>query len=284
VVTIFELVRATLAEPVACLVRLDPVLRSEPGADAVHDARVAVRKLRSHLRTFRPVVDAAWAAALSDDLRWLAGVLGAARDADVLLAGLDECVEDLPLDDRRLAAAALAPFRLRREAAYRELGQALRDPRYARLIEAARAAAATPRVRLPQRPAVTLIPQLMRRVWKKLRRRVRRSGSQPTDRDLHRIRIQAKHMRYAAEAMIPICGNGARRFARRADALQDLLGKQHDAVSASIAVHDQLAGGAHAFIGGEFAALERAAARDLRDRFPCCWRRLAGPKRRRFWV
>lgn len=282
--TIYELVRATLSESVDRLVRLDPVLRVEPGVDAMHEARIAVRKLRSHLRTFRPVTDAAWNAELGDDLRWLGDVLGAARDADVLLAGLAEFVEDLPMNDRRHAEDALAPLRLRREAAYRELGRALRDPRYAQLIEAVIAAATAPRVQRPQRSAAPLVPLLMQRVWKKLRKRVRRSGPRPTDRDLHRIRIQAKHLRYAVEAVIPISRDGARGFARRAEALQGLLGRQHDAVTAGIAVHEHLGDGAQAFIAREFAALERAAALSLGERFPRCWQRLARPKRRRFWV
>jgi CHAD domain-containing protein len=282
--TIFALVQATLSASVVRLVRLDPVLRGEPDVDAIHDARVAVRKLRSHLRTFRPITDAAWNTELGDDLRWLGDVLGAARDADVLLAGLGELNEDLPMNDRRHAEDALAPFRLRREAAYQELGRVLREPRYAQLIETVIAAASAPRVQRPQRSAASLVPPLMQRVWKKLRKYVRRSGTQPTDRDLHRIRIQAKHLRHAAEALIPISRNGARRFARRAEALQSLLGKQHDAVTAGMAVHEHLADGGQAFIGGEFAAIERAAALSLRDQFPLYWQRLARPKRVRFWL
>jgi CHAD domain-containing protein len=281
--TIFELVRAALSGSVDRLVRLDPVLRAEPGVDAMHDARVAVRKLRSHLRTFEPVTDAAWNAELGESLRWLGDVLGAARDADVLLGVLSKIAEDLPPTDRRHVEDALAPFRQRREAAYAAVGRALREPRYARAIEAAIAGANAPRVAQPQRSAATLVPHLMQRVWKKLRKRVRRSGSQPTDRDLHRIRIQAKHVRYAAEAFTPIGGAKARRFARRAEALQDLLGKLHDAVTASTAVREQLGPSAEAFRGGEFAAIERANAARLRGRFPNCWRRLARPKRRRFW-
>ncbi|MGC4855771.1 CHAD domain-containing protein [Micromonospora sp. DT4] len=45
---------------------------------------VACRRLRSDLRTFRPLVRRSWARPLRDELRWLAGVLGEARDAEVL--------------------------------------------------------------------------------------------------------------------------------------------------------------------------------------------------------
>jgi CHAD domain-containing protein len=282
--TIFDLVRGTLAASVDRLVRADPILRVSPNADAVHDARVSVRKLRSHLRTFMPITDRAWAGELCERLRWLGDVLGAARDADVLVAGLAEHVERLPGSDRRHAEQILAPFRARRDAAYHELGHALRDPAYTDLLEAMIAGATAPRVYRPQRSAASVMPQLMQRVWKKLRKRVRRAGPEPTDHDLHRIRIQAKHLRYAAEALTPIAGNAARRFAGRAVELQGLLGKQHDAVAAGIALHAHVQNGAHAFIGGEFAVIQRAVAQHYRERFPRHWQRLARPKRRRFWI
>jgi CHAD domain-containing protein len=252
--TIFDLVRVTLSASVDHLVRADPMLRVSPSADAVHDARVAVRKLRSHLRTFAPVTDRAWAGGLGEQLRWFGDVLGAARDADVLVA------------------------------AYQDLGRALRDPAYAALLDAAIAAASAPHVCRPQRSAASVVPRLMQRVWKKLRKRVRRAGPEPTDRDLHRIRIQAKHTRYAAEALTPIIGNRARRFGHRAEEVQGLLGKQHDAVAAGIALRAHILEGEHAFIGGEFAAIQRADAQHYRERFPRCWQRLARPKHRRFWA
>jgi CHAD domain-containing protein len=274
--TIFDLVRATLSASVDHLVRADPVLRVSPSADAVHDARVAVRKLRSHLRTFAPVTDRTWGDELSEQLQWLGDVLGAARDADVLVAGLAQHVERLPSTGRLHSDQILAPFRAQRDAVYQDLERALRSPAYAELLDAAIAAASAPHVCRPQRSAVSVVPRLMQRVWEKLRDRVRLAGSEPTDRDLHRIRIQAKHTRYAAEALTPIVGNPARRFAHRAEKLQSLLGKQHDAVAAGIA--------ANAFIGGEFAAMQRADAQHYRERFPRCWKRLARPKHRRFWA
>src|SRR5215217_3939241 len=57
-----------------------PVRRDAP--DAVHKMRVAVRRLRSALTTFAPLVPASVARPLGKELKWLAGVLGAARDAE----------------------------------------------------------------------------------------------------------------------------------------------------------------------------------------------------------
>ena len=52
--------------------------------EAVHDMRVACRRLRSTLRSFAAVLDASQVANLGDELKWLAQVLGGVRDGDVL--------------------------------------------------------------------------------------------------------------------------------------------------------------------------------------------------------
>ena len=56
--------------------------------DAVHKARVATRRLRSALRTFRPLLDRTVTDPLRREVRWLTGALGAPRDAEVLLQAL----------------------------------------------------------------------------------------------------------------------------------------------------------------------------------------------------
>ena len=63
--------------------------------DAVHQMRVAARRLRSGLKTFGPLVDREWADALREELAWAAGELGNARDTEVLLGRLDKHADDL---------------------------------------------------------------------------------------------------------------------------------------------------------------------------------------------
>jgi CHAD domain-containing protein len=65
-------------------VRIDPQLRVEPDADIVHEAHVCVRRLRSHMRTFSPIFEAAWAEDLREQLQWLNDILSGTRDTDVL--------------------------------------------------------------------------------------------------------------------------------------------------------------------------------------------------------
>ena len=84
------------ASGVIRLMRHDPVVRLDTDPEGVHHARVATRRLRSDLRTFRTVLDQEWTAALREELGWLGGELGAARDAGVLLERLTAHVGELP--------------------------------------------------------------------------------------------------------------------------------------------------------------------------------------------
>lgn len=113
-----------------------------------------------------------------------------------------------------------------------------------------------------------------------LRRRVRKAGSDPSDQ-LHRIRIGAKRLRYAAEMAEPLIGRTGHRIARRAEEVQDVLGRHHDAVavegwlrarifSRSPESGDELSVAA-AFSAGSLAAVEQRAQRKFRRRRTRSW-------------
>src|SRR4051812_251651 len=78
-----DVLLARLGEQVQQIHAYDGPVRRD-AADAVHKMRVAVRRLRSALTTFAPLVPAGVARPLGKELKWLAGVLGDARDAEVL--------------------------------------------------------------------------------------------------------------------------------------------------------------------------------------------------------
>ena len=93
--TVEQLVRAVITSSVLRLVEHDPAIRLDDGTEAVHQARVGTRRLRSDLRTFRPVLDPSWSEPLRVELRWLGAALGKVRDADVLLGLLEAKSEAL---------------------------------------------------------------------------------------------------------------------------------------------------------------------------------------------
>lgn len=78
-----------LAANVAKMVEYDPKVRRDE-FDSVHQMRVATRELRSHMQTFHGIVVGDKVAELEDNLKQLAGVLGVARDAEVVAMRWEE--------------------------------------------------------------------------------------------------------------------------------------------------------------------------------------------------
>lgn len=279
-----DLFRAAFAEPLEKLTRADAEVRSGPDdPEPVHQARVATRRLRSHLRTFAAILDPEWARALGERLQALGERLGAARDADVLPQRLGERIGALPAADHPQLEAVLKPFRAERGRAYGELQRALREPAYVTLLDELVAAAEHPPFLAGAEQTIReATAPIMDGVWRKLRKAVRKRERPPTDPQLHRIRIKAKRVRYAAEAFALAYGRPASTFAERVETLQTVLGEQHDAVVATRRLREQAGDVALAFAAGELAALEQCEALAGRRRWRKAWR-AAKARRCRFW-
>ena len=279
-----ELFVAAMDESTATLLRCDAALRAGAAdPDVVHAARVALRRMRSNVQTFRPILDPAWASRVRERARWLAGGLGAARDADVLLARVERCAHGMRHLDRERKDHVVALLRGVRVNAYRQLGAMTREARYAALIDDLVHAASAPH--LTERAgedAGALVPELMQAAWRRLRATNRQRSHPPTDADLHAIRIKAKRVRYAAEAVMPAAGGSALRFAKRVARLQTVLGEHRDALMSADQLHAHVGGGDGAFFAAEVAARERAAARVERRRWRAAWNRVAADDVR-FW-
>ena len=224
-----RVVQAAIAAGGIRLVQNDPGTRLED-AEALHQMRVATRRLRSDLRTFASLVDAEWAAGLADELGWLGHSLGAARDLDVQISGLEEAAGDLRAD-----LSPLFDLLLKQRAGARSaLMKVLRGRRYTalldRLVDAAQAPRLTPAA---TELAARALPPLMLAAWRRLERRGGAVSPTDPDQSYHAVRILAKRARYAAEAIGPLLGSPGTRvvkFAAAAAELQDLLGSLQDTV------------------------------------------------------
>ncbi|MGZ3503911.1 MAG: CYTH and CHAD domain-containing protein [Vulcanimicrobiaceae bacterium] len=278
-----DLVQAALVKSVEHLIRGDAKLRLTTDAEAIHQARIAVRRLRSDLRTFLPLLERDWACRLRDELRWLGVALSSARDVDVLVQRVRQDAAKLPDRESCAIDSVLNVFLNARSEAHASVQKMLRDPRYVALLNELVDAAKQPRCNArADELACDVIEPLLRDVWKKARKTVRRSGRPPSDRELHKIRIKSKHLRYAAQAVAPIVGREARRFARKAKRLQDILGDQHDAVVAAKRLREISDRCEVAFIAGELTMVETEAARCGRAVWKSAWRKVAR-KRSHFW-
>lgn len=281
-------VRRAVASSVDRLITYDPAARLGEDPEGVHQARVATRRLRSDLRTFRSLLDEQWAAGLSDELRWLGDVFGAVRDADVLLERLDAKLVELPEIDRGPAKRLLDHLRTDHERGRDQMLRALRSDRYDALLDRLVAAAARPRflLRVDDTDDAEVLSRLARRPWKHLAAAVAALADCPSDLALHGVRIRAKRARYAAEAVAPAFGKPARAFARAVTELQDVLGEHQDAIVAAEWLRRAAASTADestGFAAGQLAAIEYGDAERARRAWPNAWRR-ASRKRLRSWL
>lgn len=282
--TLSAVVRETLVAAVTRMLRHDPGVRTGDDPEDVHQARVGTRRLRSDLRTFRAVIDPEWRTASSAELKWLATMLGAVRDADVLLERLQRQASELPARDARATAALLRRLTVQRDEARLALLAAFRSERYVALLDRLIAASETVPVTADAgKPALDVVPELVRKPWNHLKRAVESLDADPHDDALHQVRIRAKRARYAAEAVAPVVGKPARAFAKAAADLQTVLGDHQDAVVAEEWLRREAAGGRSvALAAGQLVARQQAEAAATREQWPSAWKR-ASAKKLRAW-
>ena len=235
---------------------LDPLVRlDEP--DAVHQMRVASRRLRGTLRSFGRILPRDATAGLGADLKWLGGVLGVARDGEVLAAHLRAGLREAPVELRLgpVDARIQGHFASIRAAARTELLAVLDSERYFSLLDDLdRLLARPPLTPEAARPPAEVLPAAARRARRQASRRMRRAWhaapGQARNEALHRARKSARRARYAAEAMAPATGTKAARFARRMKRVQSVLGEHQDSVIARAVARDL---GVSAHLAGENA-------------------------------
>jgi len=251
-----QVIQSAIASSVARLLLQLPAARLGTDPEGVHRARVAARRLRSDLKTFEPLLDSEWSVDLQAQLRWLIDELGAVRDNDVLRLKLSDLIARHPEIDDEAARGVLHQVRLEHRRERRRLLRHLDDDRATMLLDHLVAASAAPAtIERASRPARDVMPKLVRKRWKRLDRAIGRFGKHPTAAELHKVRILAKRLRYATEAVAPAAGKQARKFAKDAASIQDALGELNDAtvIGAWLAATADRLDGPAAFAAGQLS-------------------------------
>jgi CHAD domain-containing protein len=264
--------RAYLSAQCDELLRFDPVVRAHDDADAVHDMRVAIRRLRSVLRTAKPMLAEQWVDSLRHELDWLAGLLGAVRDLDVLREDLGREAREIEPGRAARAEALLRHLVDEHRHARDALLEGMREQRYHELLDAVEAAAEAPQTR---RSDLTL-EALAAKEFRKLRKRGRGLAAME-DRRLHKTRIRVKRARYATELVERSLGKDAKRLISAAKKLQDVLGEYQDAVVARPRLVElaRLAPDADcAVLAGRLIEVKEQRKRRARRELPKAWRRV----------
>ncbi|BBZ52103.1 CYTH and CHAD domain-containing protein [Mycobacterium heidelbergense] len=221
-------IHRAVAEQVDELLVWDRAVRADAD-DAVHQMRVTIRKIRSLLADSLDSFGSSDTAWILDELRELANVLGAARDAEVLAERYQLALDKLSpeLVRGRIRERLVDGARRRYQTGLRRSLIAMRSRRYFRLLDALDAAVAE----IPAAaPGEQQAPITLDAAYKKVRKaakaaaRVEPGAEHERDLALHRIRKRAKRLRYTAAA------TGESRVSEQAKAIQTLLGDHQDSV------------------------------------------------------
>ncbi|GAA3610269.1 CYTH and CHAD domain-containing protein [Kineosporia mesophila] len=227
-----------LTEQFAQLVAMDPRVRLNTD-DAVHQMRVATRRLRTALATFRPFFAPDAVTALREELKWLGSdVLGPVRDAEVIREKLLADVAALPAElvlgpvARRIQLEMSAEYKTAHKSAVAELD----GDRYLALIDGLEAfVVAPPFSERASNPAADELRKVVRKAAARVGEHVdvlagETVGSPEHDFHLHEVRIKAKRARYATEAARPVIGKPAKQVAKGMEGITETLGNHQDGV------------------------------------------------------
>jgi len=263
----------------------DPKVRADQdAAEALHDMRVATRRLRAALRIFAAGIPARLQTRASQELRWLGELLGGVRDLDVQLAKLDGFSAAAPAGFRPTLGALQTHLAGERAGHRATMLAGLASPRYFRLLLQLERFAHS---RAPRRPgdAAALEPIAMaghraiKKAFRRLIKRGKKIQAMPHPEDLHALRMRAKRLRYLLEFLQELTGKPGRLLVKRLTELQDLLGSYHDSVVAADFVRTYVEGAgaqlppASMVSFGALVASELRRAEQRRAEFERTWRR-----------
>jgi inorganic triphosphatase YgiF len=214
------------------------LLVAEDG-EAVHQMRVALRRLRSAFKVFKPLVDGAQLASLRGEIAWLLGALSPARDAEVFLTGFLEPLA-IQFPNHPGVIRLRDQWRTERDGRVRAARAAVAEPRFTRLLLELGtwidsgdwcSDPALPGPALSHTPARPFAARTLNRLARKMRKAGGEKLKRLTPEDLHRVRIHGKRLRYAAEFLSTMFRKdrpNAREYLTTLATLQDRLGELND--------------------------------------------------------
>ncbi|MFC5830540.1 CHAD domain-containing protein [Nonomuraea insulae] len=275
-----ETVVAYLASQVQALLSQDPrVRRAEE--DAVHQMRVASRRLRSALKAFRTVV--LDTDQVQDELRWLGTVLGEARDLEVIRARFAKELATLApeLVTGPIQTRLGSDLHKREQDAYESIKETLSGDRYYLLLNALDELVSTPVLgKAAAKPAQEKLRDIAGVSWGRVTKAYDLAQTiddlERSELAMHDVRKAAKRARYTAEALQPTIGADMGTLAKLAAGIQEVLGTYQDGVVAQelLAKEAESArqAGEDTFTYGLLIGIERNAADRAHAEFPRVWK------------
>ncbi len=280
-----EVAFAVLRKQFSALRVNEPGTRLGEDIEALHDMRVAIRRLRAAMAAFRPFLTPRMLR-FREPLGWVAAALGEVRDLDVQLERMHEWRENFPPERAAALQAVEDVLAVRRKAARKRMLAVLDSRRYERLCESFASALrfGPPKSFAPGRtPVLAAAPDMVARRYKQVRKGGDAIKKDSPPDSYHLLRIEAKKLRYALEFVgNGIYGKPALEFSARVTAMQDVLGLHQDAYVA-IDMLQEVADSSGRRLGpatlmamGSISERYRLDAIDLRAKFPSVYAPLAG--------
>ncbi len=217
-------------------------VRSEDG-EAVHDMRVAIRRMRGAARLFGDHFQYSKIAPFLKRLRHTARLLGQVRDLDVAHERLQPAIDNAESNDQRELALLGTRWRTQRTAHHVDLDHWLNSRKYSKFITRFFEFCCTPGagskdLPLPGEPPIPpyevrhVLPSLLVEHYASVRAfesvLLEQKDSVPTE-TLHALRIECKYLRYALEFSLPLLGESGEVQVDHLKRLQTLLGDLNDA-------------------------------------------------------
>jgi CHAD domain-containing protein len=253
-----EHIQSLLAGELRELERYDPGVRTADDPEDLHRFRVATRRTRALVRATQPLLGDRLEP-LADELKWLASVLGPVRDLDVLLGDLAGAVAELG-DDGPQGRRLLGVLERERRVQRRRLAKALDSKRYLGLLDLFGAQVAA----LAGLKVSSSLLQVAKAEFKKLEKEAKELPADPSDEQLHAVRIRAKRARYAAE-FVGI--EELKRYVIALKQVQDVVGEHQDAVVAQRKLRES-AGETTALAAGRLIERQRTRQLERRAAYP----------------
>ncbi|MDO8606647.1 MAG: CHAD domain-containing protein [Phaeospirillum sp.] len=257
-------------------------LLSTGNGEAIHQMRVALRRLRSAIKVFRPIIDGPQLAEVKADLRWLLTHLGPARDSEVFLTEIIDPVLEQHPNNRGLTALR-AYWQGDHATKLTAASEAVRSHRFAilalRLGEWVETGAwLGPTDKPPRRKLEALItPFAMARLGKSVRKLLsvaKDSISRLAPEEQHAVRIQGKQVRYAGEFFASLAPRKHTKvFLAELAELQDVLGRLNDIAVATPKLSGKHVEGGRAKAAGLVAGWHQSRRAALVSEAEKAWKR-----------
>lgn len=284
------------------------MLYNEPGTrlgqdiEALHDMRVATRRMRAAFRVFGSFYEPKAVAPYRKGLKRTGRILGRVRDLDVFRAKIHDYLEALPASQGASLDNLLATLEERREAARQQMIDYLDGKTYARFVEGfgffvetegwgsrrVDSHGSDPAPYRVRHVAPVMIYERLAAVraydeWVSI--------PDPPLKRLHALRIACKRLRYCLEFFSEVLAPGTKGLIKEVVVLQDHLGAVQDAVVAEEMLRSYLRRGTW---GGDVTASEpsppsdapgvelylaakQAELEQLVESFPQVWHRMQAP-------